>query len=229
MWGVKLSCHHCQGTNCIEQVPIFSNLDTDEMMEIASITNAQTYQKGDMVYQAGDRGQRLLVLHKGKVKVSRITDSGKEQVIRVLGPGEFFGELSLFNDSLMDDYCEVIEPTNMCIIEGNRLKELMGKYPSIAFKVIQELSKRLGQAENTIEVINHYSVERRLSEALLERMDENAVIDLQMSKRDFASYMGMSQETLSRKLTDFKKLGLIDLEGQRKIIVLNIDGLEDIE
>ncbi|HHX06803.1 MAG TPA: Crp/Fnr family transcriptional regulator [Erysipelothrix sp.] len=224
-----MSCQHCKGQNCIEQVPIFHSLNPSEMMEIAAITYAKFYEKGEMVYQAGDRGQRLLVLHTGKVKVSRITDAGKEQVLRILGPGDFLGELSLFNQTEVDDYCEVIEASNMCIIEGQKLKTLMEKYPSIALKIIQELSQRLGQAENIIEGINHYSVERRLAEALLKLVDVNQEIDLQMSKRDFASYMGMSQETLSRQLTHFKNLGLIDLVGQRKIIVLNSEGLQNIE
>ncbi len=224
-----MSCQHCKGQNCIEQVPIFHSLNPSEMMEIAAITYAKFFDKGEMVYQAGDLGQRLFVLHTGKVKVSRITDGGKEQVLRILGPGDFLGELSLFDQTEADDYCEVIEATNMCIIEGQTLKTLMVKYPSIALKIIQELSKRLGQAETIIEGINHHSVERRLAEALLKLVDVNQEIDLQMSKRDFASYMGMSQETLSRQLTHFKNLGLIDLVGQRKIMVLNVEGLQKIE
>ena len=168
-------------------------------------------------------------MHTGKVKISRFTETGKEQVLRVLGPGEFLGELSLFSPEPMNDYGEVIEKSNMCIIDGEKLKDLMAKYPSIGFKVMEELSKRLDRAEKIIENINHYSVEKRLSHILLELADEKGVINLEMSKKDLASNIGMSQETLSRKLSAFQELEIIELIGHRKIIILNEDALEEID
>jgi CRP/FNR family transcriptional regulator len=104
----------------------------------------------------------------------------------------------------------------------------MEKYPSITFKIMEELSKRLVKAEDLIENINHYSVEKRLSQALLELADEDGFINLEMSKKDLASNIGMSQETLSRKLSAFQELGIIDLKGHRKIIILNKKALEEI-
>lgn len=225
---MQCSCFDDHGKNCIEIVPIFSNLNTEEMLEIAAITSDRVYEKGEMVYTAGDEGEKLYVIHTGKVKITRFTESGKEQVLRILGPGEFMGELSLFSSEPMQDYGEVIEKANMCVIDGNKLKELMGKYPSITFKVMEELSKRLDKAENLIENINHYSVEKRLSQALLELSNDNGIINLEMSKKDLASNIGMSQETLSRKLSAFQELGIIDLIGHRKIIILNKDALEEI-
>lgn len=226
---MQCSCFDNHGKNCIEIVPIFSNLTQKEMLEIAAITRDKTFEKGEMVYIAGDEGEKLYVIHKGKVKIIRFTESGKEQVIRVLGPGEFMGELSLFSSQPMQDYGEVIEKANMCVIDGKRLKELMGKYPSIAFKVMEELSKRLDKAETLIENINHYSVEKRIANALFELSDEKGIINLEMSKKDLASNMGMSQETLSRKLSAFQEMGIIELIGHRKIVILNVDALGDIQ
>lgn len=228
MSNLKCSCFDNGGTNCIKIVPIFNNLTEEEMLEIAAITRDRVFEKGEMVYTAGDEGEKLYVIHTGKVKITRFTESGKEQVLRILGPGEFMGELSLFSSEPMQDYGEVIEKANMCVIDGNKLKKLMGKYPSITFKVMEELSKRLDKAENLIENINHYSVEKRLSQALLELSNDNGIINLEMSKKDLASNIGMSQETLSRKLSAFQELGIIDLKGHRKIIILNIDALEEI-
>lgn len=226
---MQCSCFSTSGKNCIEIVPIFSNLTQEEMLEVAAITTDRIYEKGEMVYTAGDEGKKLYVIHTGKVKISRFTESGKEQVIRILGPGQFMGELSLFSQEPMQDYGEVIEKANMCIIDGDKLKELMGKYPSITFKVMEELSKRLDKAENLIENINHYSVEKRLSQALLELSNDKGVINLEISKKDLASNIGMSQETLSRKLSAFQELGIIELIGHRKIVVLNEAALEEIE
>lgn len=222
------NCQKNIGSNCIEIVPIFSNLTEDEMLEIAYITTDRTYDKGEMVYIAGDMGEKLYVLHKGRVKISRISANGKEQVIRVLGPGEFMGELSLFSPVALTENAEVLEKSTMCIIEGKKLKELIKKYPSIAFKVMEELSQRLERAENLIEDINLNTVETRLAQALLKMAnDENEVI-LNMTKGDFASQIGMSQETLSRKLSSFQDQGFIDQIGNKRIILLDIEALEEI-
>jgi CRP/FNR family transcriptional regulator len=222
------NCSHHSDKNCIEIVPIFSNLTFDEMMEVASITTSRTYEKGEFVYTQGDVGEKLYVIHKGRVKITRISSNGKEQVIRVVGPGEFMGELSLFSSLPMTDNGEVLEKTSLCIIEGKELKKIMIKYPTIAFKVMEELSQRLERAENLIEDINLHSVETRLAQGLIKMANKNNEVILNMTKGDFASQLGMSQETLSRKLSSFQEQGLIKQVGNRKIVLLDLEGLETI-
>jgi CRP-like cAMP-binding protein len=226
--GCSCQCHMENGRTCIEKVPIFNSLSRDEMQEIAGITSQKTYEKGEMIYMAGDKGEKLQVIHTGKVKIFRLSDSGKEQVIRVLGPGDFMGELSLFSANPRLDNGEALEKTIVCIIAGEKIKAIMQKHPVIAFKVMEELSKRLERAENLIENINLYGVEKRLADNLLAMANDKGEVILKMSKGDFASYMGMSQETLSRKLSSFQDMGLIKLIGHRRIIILNKKGLIEI-
>ncbi|MFA5576246.1 MAG: Crp/Fnr family transcriptional regulator [Tissierellaceae bacterium] len=226
---MNCNCFAGDGKNCIELVPIFSNLSYDEMLEIGKITRDRSFEKGEMIYMAGDRGDKLYVIHRGKVKISRITDKGKEQVIRVLGPGEFMGELSLFSNVALKDNGEALEKTTVCIIDGEKLRSLMKLYPAIALKAMEELSQRLERVENLIENISLHGVERRLAQALLEMAGQGTEIVLKMSKKDLASHLGMSQETLSRKLTAFQDMGLIDLIGHRKIVLMDREGLDDIE
>lgn len=223
------SCSSRNEKNCIEIVPIFSNLTYEEMMEVARITTDKTYKKGEMIYMSGDKGEKLYVIHKGKVKITRITSSGKEQVIRVLGPGEFMGELSLFSPIPLTDNAETLSETIVCMIDGNKLKNLMMKHSQIAFKVMEELSKRLEKAENLIENISLQGVEKRLADTLIEMADEKGEVNLKMSKKDFASYIGMSQETLSRRLTIFQDMGFIKMVGHRRINILDMKALEEIE
>lgn len=218
--------HDENPSNCIEIVPIFSNLTEEEMLEIANITTEAKFDKGSYVYMANDLGGKLYVLHSGKVKISRLNINGKEQVLRIVEPGEFMGELTLLSNTPLTDNAEVLEKTLMCMIDGYKLKELMNKYPSIAFKVMEVLSKRLEQAESLIEKINLNTVEQRLALALIDLMNTKHEINLKMTKGDFASSIGMSQETLSRKLTSFQDEGIIELVGQRKIIVKDIESLK---
>lgn len=213
---------------CIAIVPIFSGLSFDEMLEVESITSVKNFEKGEIIYSAGDIGNKLYVPHKGRVKISRISSNGKEQVIRVVGPGDFLGELSLFNEVPLQEDAQALENTTMCVIEGKKLKVLMGKYPEITFKLMGELSKRLEMAENLIEDINLRTVEERLAVALLKLAGDGDEVVLNMTKGDFASQIGMSQETLSRRLTAFQEQGLIEQKGNRRIILLDKEALEKI-
>lgn len=212
---------------CIEIVPIFSGLTFDEMLEVESITSVKNFKKGEIIYSAGDIGNKLYVPHIGRVKISRIASNGKEQVIRVVGPGDFLGELSIFNEVPLQEDAQALEDTTMCVIEGKKLKVLMGKYPEITFKVMGELSKRLEMAENLIEDINLRTVEERLATALLKMAGDEDEVILNMTKGDFASQMGMSQETLSRKLSAFQDQGLIEQKGNRIIILLDKESLKE--
>lgn len=211
--------------SCLSLVPIFSTLSDQEKEEIIHIIRPKRYEKGDLIYLPGDQGGTLFVLHEGRVKVARLGASGKEQVIRVIGPGDFLGELSLFSSLPHTDMAEAQTKVSMCLIDGEQLKGLMATYPTIALKILEALSRRLEQAENLIESINLYTAEERLAATLLSLSSGEAHFSLSMSKRDLASQLGMTQETLSRTLASLSEDGLIEMEGQRRIKIIDRDGL----
>jgi CRP/FNR family transcriptional regulator len=220
-------CHHSEShAICIEHVPIFGSLNHEEKMEIVEIASSRSFEKGETIYRAGDEGGTLFVLYTGKAKLFRLSASGKEQVLRLVEPGDFIGELSLFSSLPLTDNAQALEATTMCVLQGRRLKELMAKYPSIAFKVLDELSRRLEKAENRIEDISLSSVTKRVAGALLELSEGRREFLLPMTKGDLASQLGMTQETLSRKLAALQEEGLILLKGQRKITIKNKSELE---
>ncbi len=225
---MECNCFERDGKNCIEIVPIFSNLSSKEKIEVAGVTSERSFERSEMIYMAGDKGDKLFVIHSGKVKVSRISDTGKEQVIRVLGSGEFMGELSLFSDSDLKDNAEALSKVIMCVIRAEDLKGLMEKYPGISIKIVEELSKRLERVEGMIENISIHTVERRIADILMNFSNEKGEIKLNMSRADLASHMGMSGETLSRKLRAFEEEGWIKLIGHRRIEILNKNALENI-
>lgn len=226
---MKCNCSKRNEESCIDIVPIFSSLTPEEKTEVIGITSHRDYEKGELIYVSGAKGEKLYVIHTGKVKITRLSDSGKEQVIRVLQAGEFMGELSLFSPNPLTDNAEALERTTVCIISAEKLKELMRKYPSIAFKVIEELSMRLEKAETLIQNISLHGVERRLADTLLEMANTEGEVVLNISKKDLASHLSMSQETLSRKLSSFQDSGWLKLLGHRRIVLLDREALRDIE
>lgn len=222
-------CHHSEShAVCIEHVPIFDSLSHEEKMEIVEIASSRSFEKGETIYRAGDEGGTLFVLYTGRAKLFRLNARGKEQVLRLVEPGEFIGELSLFSSLPLTDNAQALESTTMCVLQGQRLKELMAKYPSIAFKVLDELSRRLEKAENRIEDISLSSVTKRIAGALLELSEDKREFLLPMTKGDLASQLGMTQETLSRKLAALQEEGLIVLKGHRKMVIKNKSELEEI-
>jgi len=215
-----LSNYHADDhAGCIRHVPIFGGLNQEEMIQIAGIAWPRSLKKGEMVYRAGDEGGSLFVLHTGKVKLFRLSASGKAQVLHVIGPGEFIGELSLFSSLPLTDNAQALDESVLCVLQGSKLKDLMMKYPSIAFKVMDELCRRLEKAESRVEAISLNPVTQRLVLALLELSAGRNEILLPMTKGDLASQIGMSRETLSRKLTELQNGGLIELKGHRSIVI----------
>jgi CRP/FNR family transcriptional regulator len=114
----------------------------------------------------------------------------------------------------------------MCVIEWDQLRTLMERIPSIAFKVMEQLSARLAQTESLLEQTNLLPVEQRIARYLLEISDGANSFNLPLSKGDLASLLGMSQETLSRRLASLSQEGYITLEGQRGITIVDRIGLQ---
>jgi CRP/FNR family transcriptional regulator len=200
----------------------------EEMVEVSLTTTQREYKKGETIYSEGEPSENLYVINNGKVKISKLSEEGKEQIIRILYDGDFMGELSLFTQSPYMNNAEALETTLVCIVNGKKINELIEKYPSVSLKIMKELSSRLEETERLIESIGLGSVEQRVAEVLLKMSDDNNTVNLSISKRDLAAHIGMSQETLSRKLSNFQEEGWIKQEGQRKIKIINRMSLEDI-
>lgn len=215
-------------TACVSLVPIFNHLECDQMEEIMRVTHPVTFSKGQTIYQAGDRSDSLYIVSEGKIRITRMSESGKEQLLRLLLPGHFAGELSLFSESIHEDYAIAMEQTSVCTIHRTEFQDILLKYPSIAMKVLAEFSKRLEQSERQAARVATESVETRLAHYLVEVLGTahtSLVIELPMTKKDLASYLATTPETLSRRLSDLEAQGFIRLISNRKIKILDPDGL----
>lgn len=235
-------CHHHSNEDqdmkklCISIVPIFNHLKYEEMLEIVKTSQTKNYKKGEMVFRAGEPSEHLYIVHKGQVKIYRLSESGKEQLIRVMEPGDFLGELALFTNDSLSSYAETMSDTEICAIHKSDMQELLLTNPSISLKILEVFSKRLNEAEKNMERFSSQDSEKRLANYLLDlaNLDDGSSlhnpvkITLPISKKDLASYIGMTRETLSRRLTSFQEQGFISQTGHRKITILDIDSLRRI-
>lgn len=223
-----MSINKSKFTSCLFKVPIFSHLTEEEQAGIVQLVRVKKLKKGDTLYNAGDEGSFLYVVHEGKVKISRYTEEGNEQVLRVLSTGDFAGDRALFTNNVADDFAITLEDSMVCVLDGSEFKKHMIEKPEISVRIISELSKRLSDYETKLESYNLDSVGKRVAQSIIIYSEGNDIFELPISKQDWASILGMSSETLSRKLSQFKKDGLIDLNGQRGIIIRDKDKLNEI-
>ena len=156
----------------------------------------------------------------------RLAESGKEQLVRFLNPGDFTGELALFSESKHEAYAEAVKETQVCRMKRNDLQHFLLKYPAISLKLLQEFSNRLEKSERQTTYVSTEKVEARLALYLAELAKKDGdTITLPMSKKDLASYLGTTPETISRKMGSLEDHHLIKQLNHREIVILDLDGL----
>src|SRR5690625_262908 len=212
---------------CISIVPIFNHLSAAEMSEIVKETRSVSYGRGQTIYRAGELSEGLYIVHKGRVKIYRLSNTGKEQLVRILNPGDFTGELSLFSESIHDSYADAMERVELCVMTREEFHRFLIKYPTIAPKILTEFASRLAKTEHQAANIAMESTEARIAMYLAQEVDaaQNDRIRLNMTRKDLASFLGTTPETVSRKLTEFEDSGWIKQVSQREIEVLDLDAL----
>lgn len=212
---------------CISIVPIFNHLPANELISIVGKARMHTFERGEFIHRAGDDSDQLYIVHQGKVKVYRLSEAGKEQLVRILESGNFTGELALFSDFQHDSYAEAMEKSQICTIGRSDFRALLLKHPSIGLHVLSELAHRLGVSEKQTAVIATEPVDARIGRYLADLVEKNnsRTITLPMSRKHLASYLGTAPETISRRFTEFEEAGWITQSGQRKIRILDLDAL----
>lgn len=216
------------GKPCITLVPIFNHLREEEMAEIMKVIQTKSLKKGERLYQAGDTSDSLYIVNRGQIKEYRLSESGKEQLVRILNPGDFTGELALFRESVYESYAEAMMDTGICMITRDNLQKFLMEYPTISLRILSEFSDRLAQSDRQTASLATEKVDTRIAMFLGECAnsdDPDTIVELPMSKKDLASYLGTTPETISRKLAELEEQGYIQLETNRKVRILDLDGL----
>lgn len=227
-------CETCPHNVCTSRIPLFSSLDRNNLRKIVGIIKRKHFKKGDLLL--GDRSimDSLIIISRGKIKVFRITHEGKEQILYIFSEGDFFGEKNLIKNSLTSYNIEMLEDTSFCMIQKNDFRNILDAHPQICIKIMEELCIRLSRFENVVENMGAKNVDARISSVLIEFSDKygkphknGMIIELPLSREGIANYIGVTRETVSRKLTSFKNKGYIEIIGNKRIIIKNRSILEE--
>src|SRR3954465_2121468 len=216
-----------QTADFLATVPLFSGLHRDEIQRFAELTRERAYPKGSVILFQDDPGDSLFVLRAGRVKVVLIGEDGREVILGVLEPGAHFGELALIDDQPRSAHVIAMEDAQLLILRREDFRRRVDANPTVAWALLQELSKRLRRADEKIGGLVLLDVPGRIARLLLDLAEESGgtTIDKVLTHQTIAQMIGASRETVSRSMKDFQEAGLIRVE-RRRIAIADRDALE---
>ncbi|MCM6764747.1 Crp/Fnr family transcriptional regulator [Weissella paramesenteroides] len=214
--------------HCVSLVPIFKALDQDDLGKISQKITSRELAKGEILYSLNDNDDTLYIIHTGELKNYRILENGKEQLVRLLGPGAFTGEWSIFKSDIKhNDYIEALKPTEICQLTRQGFKQVLGQYPEISMSLLQHMSERLDISENQTATLAYGSITKRITSYLADLIINSKVnregtvqVVLPMTRKDLASYLGTTPESVTRGFNKLEKEGIIE-SISNKIIQVN--------
>src|SRR5919107_2144740 len=208
-------------------VPLFAGIDPAELVQPADMTREKFYPRGSVILFENDPGDSLFVVRQGRVKVVLIGEDGREVILGVLGVGEHFGELSLIDDQPRSAHVIAMEDTSLLVLRREDFRRRVEANTSVAWALLNELSRRLRRADNKIGGLVLLDVPGRIARLLLDLAEEAGSDRLEkpLTHQTIAQMIGASRETVSRAMKDFQDAGWITVE-RRRIGLANRQALE---
>ena len=211
----------------LNAIPIFGNLNDMQLANIGSHMDVRVYEKGDCILREGDRGDSMFVIISGQVKVYSVEsgDRSREVILKTLGPGEFFGELPLFDQEPRSASVAAMDQCRLQILSYASFRRSIETSPDIAQRVMETLARRLRAATRKIGDLALHDISSRVARTLLElaiMSNGHRVVGAPFTQQDLAHMVGASREMVNRTLRDLEVGGYITVE-RKSITILNED------
>lgn len=226
--------HQDNQSNCGRCAERFTNVfcmaKNDVLSEIQKEKTCTYYKKGEYIFKEGNRPFGVYCLNRGKIKLTKIGDDGKEHIVRLVKPGDPLGYRSLLSSDKYQASAVALEDSGVCFIPKELFIGILKKDSVLSFEMIRMLSDDLKKAELQITHMAQKSVRERTAEALLFIKEtygfepDGVTIAATFSREDIANIVGTATETIIRILSEFNKDGYIKLQG-KKIQIREINKL----
>lgn len=210
----------------LKHFDLFSELPAEDFKLLDQIAYMVKFPKKEYIYFPEDPANTVFLLKEGRVKISLLTEEGRELIFAILEPGEVFGELALIGEGSRQTLAEALEDTLICVIKREDFKNLMKRYPDLAFKVIKLIGLRRRAIESKIEYLLFRDVPARLAHLLLTLAEEYGIktsegikLRVRLTHQEIGSLIGATRETTTTVLNKLKDQHLIDFKLRHIIIV----------
>ncbi len=213
------------------QSPLFAALDAEGAAALRASLSERTVAKGQALFHEGEPGDHMYVIVEGKVKLGQTSSDGRESLLGVLGPGEMFGELSLFDPGMRTSTAIALTEAVVLSLGHDQLKPWLAGRPEVAAALLQALARRIRRTNEAYADLVFSDVPGRVAKALMDLGEkfgavtpEGLMVTHDMTQEELAQLVGASRETVNKALADFTQRGWIRLES-RQVLILDVERL----
>ena len=210
-----------KGLILLRTIPLFSGVQDPQLEAIAALTQRRSVPRGTVIVRAGDATDSLSVLINGSARVLNSDEEGREVILSILGPGDFFGEMGLIDGSPRSADVVAAESCELLVMSKADFKKCLQENFEVALNIMTRLVQRLRDADRKIESLALMDVYGRVAKLLLEFSEEKGgvrIINRRLTKQDIAKMIGASREMVSRVMKDLEASGYIHVEDGQIVL-----------
>jgi CRP-like cAMP-binding protein len=211
-------------SEALRAIPLFAALDASVLDEIANLLIDRKFPKDAVIFEEGSVGDYMYLIREGQVKVTKMSDDGREKILEMLEPGDFFGEMSLLD---REPRSASIKTTSACLLlalSRQDFLDLLRQNPDAAMEMIRVMSHRIRETDEQIRGLLFERVESRTRRVLLRMAKEPApgapdrLTTPTITHQQLADLVGTSRETITRVVKDLKDDGWLTQQGKRYLV-----------
>jgi CRP-like cAMP-binding protein len=220
-----------QEDEVVRKAPLFTALDEAAATSLRASMDSVKIAKGGILFKEGDDGEHLYVIVEGKLKLGTSSGDGRENLLSILGPGEMFGELSLFDPGPRTSTATAVTDAKMLSLGHEKVIPWLKQHPEVALQLLERLARRLRRTNEAVGDLVFSDVPGRVAKALIdlgERFgkptDEGLFVHHDLTQEELAQLVGASRETVNKALADFAGRGWLKLDG-RAVLITDVERL----
>ncbi len=204
-------------------IPMFSGVSTETLESIASLLIERRFPKHKTIVEEGAPGDYMYIISEGRVKVTKLSGDGREKILELLDVGDFFGEMSLFDDAPRSASVKAMSDVRILALARNDFLRLLSSSPGLALSVIQELTRRLRQVDEQASSLSFQRVKERTMGLLVRLAKEASSHEGRrktpvLTHQQIADMIGTSRETVTRAVKGLKDEGWLEQEGKHYLV-----------
>lgn len=209
-------CESC----IIKEFNALKSLTRDELMRVSACKTGKLYKKGQVIFEEGETLNGVYCVKDGVCKLTKLSENGKDQVVKLVVKGGLLGKRSLVSEQQTNLSAVALNDMEMCFIPKSEIMNDLSKNPKFTMDVLREMAEDLKGSDDALVDMAQKSVKQRMAETLLYVNDnfgddEEGYLSIVLSREDYASIVGTATESAIRILSAFKKEGLISTSGKR--------------
>ena len=210
----------------LRRAPLFEALDDEGTKALRAGVTEVDLTRGERLFDEGDEGDRLYVVLDGKMKLTRASPDGRENLISLIGPGEMFGELSLFDPRPRTMSASAVTDVRLAALAHDYLRIWLNGRPDVATHLLAALARRLRRTNEVMSDLVFTDVPGRVAKALLDlaarfgtRQEDGLQVNHDLTQEELAQLVGASRETVNKALADFVARGWIQLHPKSVLLI----------